>query len=66
MTNDQITDVSTLWAVFAPDTGVYRPASSRADADEQAAMLTDRGLAAEVRPWPYDAASHPAGVGGDR
>jgi hypothetical protein len=58
----RITDVPALWSVHIPDGGVYRPASSREDAVRQVALLAERGVVAVVRPWPYDAASHPAGA----
>ncbi len=64
--------IDTLWAVYVAGADEYRAAFSREDAEDQKAELDafDRGravltgggvrLAAEVRLWPFDAASHAA------
>jgi hypothetical protein len=62
VTEFQVADVPALWSVHIPDGGVYRPVSSREDAVRQVALLAEDGVVAVVRPWPYDAASHPAGA----
>lgn len=69
MTDSQ---TGTLWSAYIASANEYRAASSREDAEQQVKELDafDRGraaltgtgvrLAAEVRPWPFDAASHAA------